>query len=234
MQRRSGAYALAALVVLLLVAASVWYVAADGKSLPRCAPRQAHVLASNGEAQVYQQRDAASRAGAIHGSAIVFGCVRGVRGRSSAYTLGSAALGSRMEPVSVSRETLAGPIVAYERHFTPLVGPESSLIVVRDLRTGRLLHSAPAETPGTPRPNLAPMRIAAIVLKGDGSVAWIVETGNDSVPYYQLHAIDRSGSRVLANAYSIEPRSLALSEDFLTWSQGGALERGGLMSAGLN
>jgi hypothetical protein len=170
---------------------------------------------------------------------MVFGCIRGRSGAyalgpapfgsRTAYALGPAPIGSRTMPVRVSQETLAGPIVAYERRATPMVGAENSLILVRDLRTGRLLHGAPAETTGTPPPDLppdlAPMQIAAIALKSDGAVAWIVETGNSNgQPYYQLHAIDQyGGSRVLATANTITPYSLSVAENALTWTQSGKL-----------
>ena len=82
------------------------------------------------------------------------------------------------------------------------------------------------------------MRITTIVLKSDGSVAWIVETGNSNSPYYQLHAIDQSGSRVLATASTIAPDSLHLDGSQLTWTQPGGLEEeevtSGLREANLN
>jgi hypothetical protein len=76
------------------------------------------------------------------------------------------------------------------------------------------------------------MRIAAIVLKSDGAVAWIVETGNLTGPYYQLHAIDQSGNRVLATASGIF--SLGLDESVLTWRQDGGIAQGWLRTEALN
>jgi len=60
----------------------------------------------------------------------------------------------------------------------------------------------------------------AIVVKRDGSVAWIVETGEEE-GRYQVHAVDRSGSRVLASSPDIDPSSLALAGSTLYWTQGG-------------
>jgi len=67
-----------------------------------------------------------------------------------------------------------------------------------------------------------------IVAKSDGAVAWIVEsrTYEDG---YQVHAVDRTGSRLLAVCSDIEPHSLALAGSILRWTQGGKP-----MSASLN
>ena len=54
----------------------------------------------------------------------------------------------------------------------------------------------------------------------DGSVAWIVET-NEEEGEYQVHAVDKSGSRVLASNPDIDPTSLALAGSTLYWTQGG-------------
>ena len=60
----------------------------------------------------------------------------------------------------------------------------------------------------------------AIAVKHDGSVAWIVETGEEEGGY-QVHAVDKSGSRVLASNPDIDPLSLALAGSTLYWTQGG-------------
>jgi hypothetical protein len=57
----------------------------------------------------------------------------------------------------------------------------------------------------------------AIVVKSDGSVAWIVESSSE----YQVRAVDKSGSRVLSSGTNIDPHSLALAGSTLYWTQGG-------------
>ncbi len=57
------------------------------------------------------------------------------------------------------------------------------------------------------------------MVKLDGSVAWIVETGEEE-GRYQVHAVDKSGSRVLASGPNIDPSSLALAGSTLYWTQG--------------
>jgi hypothetical protein len=71
--------------------------------------------------------------------------------------------------------------------------------------------------------------VVAIVVKSDGAVAWIAEdyertlgTGTPSVtPYFDVEAVDKSGSRLLASGTDIDPSSLALAGNTLYWMQGG-------------
>jgi hypothetical protein len=69
---------------------------------------------------------------------------------------------------------------------------------------------------------------AAIVVKSDGAVAWIVETRQEEGTY-EVHAVDKAGSRLLASGADIDPSSLALAGSTLYWTQGGKP-----MSASLN
>ena len=62
---------------------------------------------------------------------------------------------------------------------------------------------------------------AAIVVKADGSVAWIAEVPNGEVTEYQLLAVGRAGRRVLAIATDIQPSSLTLAGNRLHWIEGG-------------
>jgi hypothetical protein len=60
------------------------------------------------------------------------------------------------------------------------------------------------------------------VVKSDGAVAWIVAIyGREHPAEYEVHALDRTGSRVLAFGPGISPRSLALAGSTLYWTQGG-------------
>jgi hypothetical protein len=60
----------------------------------------------------------------------------------------------------------------------------------------------------------------AIVVKSNGSVAWIVNP-NEASGHYQVHAADTTGSRVVSVGPDIDPTSLALAESTLYWMQGG-------------
>jgi hypothetical protein len=65
----------------------------------------------------------------------------------------------------------------------------------------------------------------ALVLKADGSLAWLTEDGHYST-LTELHAVDKMGSRILASGQTddgteIGLRSLVLSGNTLRWMQGG-------------
>lgn len=93
--------------------------------------------------------------------------------------------------------------------------------MVRDLRNGRVLHDVPTGTPSQPRPeDIGVGPAVAIVVKSDGAVAWIVESGFMPTEY-QVHAVDKTGSRLLASGTNIVPSSLKLTGSKLQWTQGG-------------
>jgi hypothetical protein len=123
----------------------------------------------------------------------------------------------------VDREVLAGPIVAYEEVANALgCGFCHWAVLVRDLRTGRTLRKEPTGTPLNPalNENFGVGPTTAIVVKSDGSVAWIANAGKEEGGY-QVHAADRAGSRLLASGPDIDPSSLALAGNTLYWAQGG-------------
>jgi hypothetical protein len=61
-----------------------------------------------------------------------------------------------------------------------------------------------------------------VVLKEDGSLAWVMSEGHQSIAIDELHAVDKSGSRILAAGASFEDTlitGLALKGSRLTWEQ---------------
>ncbi len=120
-------------------------------------------------------------------------------------------------------------------------GGASWLVEVRNLATGKLVHQVPSGTPAHPEPprtegdltradvGIGP--VESLVVKSDGAVAWIAQDAvEESLPYsYQVHVLDKNGSRVLAASTEIEPKSLALAGSVLYWT-----EAGRPMSARLN
>ena len=198
-------------VALLMLLAAVNDASSEAKSALTCPQGRPQGLVADAQAQVYRGRGTITDHCEMPGSAKVFGRLRHRR----AYVLGPAPWGTPEGVGGVSDETLAGPIVAYEQYrnmFAPHA--PSRLIMVRDLRTGRLLHSAPTATP------VGPVGVAAIVVKSDGAVAWIVDNGTYT-ERYQVHAIDENGGRLLASGSNIEPRSLALGGNELYWTEEG-------------
>jgi hypothetical protein len=157
---------------------------------------------------------------------VIYGCVYGHRG---AYALGVV---PRTETTKYMEEThygdigqvLAGPIVAFESFVLPSFGRPEWKVVVRDLRTGRTLRDEPTGTSARSGPD--PEQTAGIghtttiVVKDNGSVAWVVSTGQENGGY-QVHAVDTTGSRLLASGLDINPSSLALAGSTLYWAQGG-------------
>ncbi len=115
--------------------------------------------------------------------------------------------------------TLSGAVVAYELASLGESGPNAWMVVVLDLRTGRAIHRVPTGVPLRPEPGYIGVgNVVSIVLKSDGAVAWIADdyertTGSilTEVPYFDVEAVDKSGSRLLASGADIDPSSLALS-----------------------
>ena len=119
---------------------------------------------------------------------------------------------------------LAGTITAYERASIggALSGNAEYFVVVRDLRTGRILHYVPTGESISPLPGIVgDGPVIAIVVKSDGAVAWTVDTEESGGNSYHVHALDKNGQRVLASGADIDPHSLALAGSTLYWAQGG-------------
>jgi hypothetical protein len=211
-------------LVLLLAAASSSAARVRHATAPKCPTANSRVLLADAEAEVYVVKE--HLAPYNEPEPVVRGCAYGRKrsyfiGESEEHPGGSAGGGSS----SVKLEMLAGSIVAY----TPAGGYVNSgkgragvLMVVRNLRTGRVLHAVTTSVltkPGASPDSVGP--IDAIVVKSDGAVAWIVGTGYPDDIEYHVYAIDRSGSRLLASGANIEPYSLALAGSALYWTQGG-------------
>lgn len=177
-------------------------------------------VAANAVAQVYS----------LQGRVLptkIYGCAYGHR---AAYKLGVVPYreGDKyMNQEIYSGDTnfvLAGPIVAFEHFWIAFEGHPRWGVTVRDLRTGRVLRNEPTGTAVTPGPepeqDFGIGHTTAIVVKTDGSVAWIAEAPKED-GRYQVHAADMNGGRVLATGPDIDPASLALAEGTLYWMQGG-------------
>ncbi len=181
-----------------------------------CHPGRSHVIAADGQAQVYAADD-------FEDSPTIFGCVYGRR----SYALGP---GPPMEQtcssgcVGTRHEVLTGAFVAYEEFRTKGAferGEAIWRVVVRDLRNGRVLRRLPTGVFSPPEPaTIGAGEAVAIVVKSDGAVAWIAETDGET-GQREVHAADATGSRILASGTSIDPASLALGGGTLYWTQEG-------------
>jgi len=187
------------------------------QSPPKCPPGHPHLIAADAQAQVY--------VGSGYGGTVYRGCAYGHRG---SYVVGGPPGGSAEAAAATRHLVLAGPMVAGEEFvgiasIPPGESEKKWTVVVTDLRNGRVLHEVPTGIPSPPNPRLVGNGdTTAIVVKSDGAVAWIVELANEAQPpEYQVHTLDRSGSRVLASGAGIGPASLALGGSTLYWTQGG-------------
>jgi len=181
-------------------------VAASGASAhgPLCGPSKAHTLASDALARVY------SRGGKVYGCA---------KGSHSSYFLGSTSPSATRERARVGPIALAGVDVAFGR-TTSGVDVISAEVVVRNLTDGRVLRDD-AATAGNFGPETA-QRVDSIVVKPDGSVAWIASV-NSIISHRgttQVRKSDQTRRASLDSGRKIKPNSLRLDGSKLSWSDG--------------
>ncbi|MCW3020186.1 MAG: hypothetical protein JWN10_2494 [Solirubrobacterales bacterium] len=212
-----------AVLGFLSLAVSSTSAANSHRTTPKCPPGHPRVIAADRQAEVYKA-PFVRELPYIHR---IFGCTFRT-GRT--YKLGEAPephYGGPGGASGVVNETLDGTVVAYTESVYSAFGGGSDVVIVRDLRGGRVLHEVPTGTqaptgvppmPQPPQIGIGP--VAALVVKADGAVAWIVATGRANGTY-QVHAIDETGSRVLASGADIDPSSLALAGCTLYWMQAG-------------
>jgi hypothetical protein len=122
-------------------------------------------------------------------------------------------------------------MVAYERFDQEYVSEE--YVVVRDLKSGRVLHHVPTGVRSGPEANPADVGggpVRGLVVKPDGSVAWMVEdgerstltpSGDPAIRYLSVYAQDRSGLHLLSAGTNIDVTSLALGGSTVYWTEGG-------------
>ncbi|MFI5142727.1 MAG: hypothetical protein ACHQHM_01715 [Thermoanaerobaculales bacterium] len=220
--------------VALLVAASAGDAHSRHRTAPTCPPGHSHVLLADQQALVYTIGECyIERPEFGPAVAVPYVGIRGrLRGQRRSYLLGvpdeayggGAAQGSG----GIEHEVLSGSMVAYEESgsATSYNGPSEYewVVVVRDLRNGRVVHRRPTGTPLEPEPNYVGVgKVASLVLKSDGAVAWLAEDYERSAgtgTYLDLYAVDALGSRLLASGH-IKRRSLRLSGSMLYWIEHG-------------
>jgi hypothetical protein len=201
-----------------------------------CPAPHAHVIVANVQTTLYEAAPAGDLPEYLH----LFGCVSGHPTPSDLGPVPECGLfescGGQAECTSsrtcggVRRAVLAGTAVAYETFFT---GEEEArwYVAVRDLRSGRLLRHVATGVPLKQSPHYVGVGpIAELVVKPDGSVAWIASDlerseqaaeGSSQAHYFDLYAADKSGTRLLASGLNLSPSSLALAGSTLYWTQGG-------------
>jgi len=97
----------------------------------------------------------------------------------------------------------------------------SSEVVVKRLTDGKVLHRRNAITGNLPAEFYE--AVDAVVVKGDGSVAWTADAGSilsHKGRQRQVEKIDQTGQMLLDHSRNIRLRSLRLSGSKLTWRDG--------------
>ncbi len=189
-------------------------VARSDRKTVRCASGNSHVVMADAKAQVYMAYPA-------HGYFLkIYGCAYGSH---LTYLLGEEARFSSVGGGGIEHVELDGTVVAYEESQVVPCCRKTELIIIRDLRTGRVLHRVPTGIPAMPISGyIGNGPVVSIVVKSDGAVAWMVEAeGEPSPEYYQVYAVDKFGSRLLASGTDVSRSSLALAGSTLYWTQGG-------------
>jgi hypothetical protein len=207
----------AAAVGAIVLATSASTADSSQNAARRCPRVESHLLAANSRAEVYEAPE-----GPRSTELAVFGCAYR-NGR--AFELGGVASrqgkGGPGGESGVLDATLASTVVAYAKTRYYETGGSRKVVIVRNLRTGRILHEVLTGTRVKPEPPTEGVgAVQALVVKSDGSVAWTVAAGPEEGTY-QVHAVDKTGSRMLATGGDIAPGSLAVAGSTMYWTQAG-------------
>jgi hypothetical protein len=222
---------------LLVLATSAGASANHKKAAPKCPPAYEHLLRSDRQAVVYEGLESGTvtrekpGGGSEYYKAQVLGIRGCARGHTRSYRLGGPLQSDRggsagFSGSGVRNEVLSGVVVAYEEFVRGCGSNENEcsgrfIVVVRNLSTGRIVHKAPTGTLLQPTPGIVGVgQTTAIVVKNDGAVAWITEASLGEGGY-QVHALDKTGNRVLASNRDIKPYALGLKGSKLYWVEGG-------------
>jgi hypothetical protein len=194
---RSGCFALIALMSGIAGVGA----ASAGTNSPVCGPAGAHTLASNSLARVYLR------------NGNVYGCA--ATGPRS-YRLGTS--GHSFNEGRVGPIALAGVDAAYGL-TTYGVDTVTAEVIVRHLTDGRVLRRHPAIT-GSVGAEFAE-QVDDVVVKRDGSVAWIANVSSIASHGHATTEVDKSDrtSRTLLDRHAsgIKLHSLRLAGSRLTW-----------------
>ncbi|MDA0181457.1 hypothetical protein OJ997_14225 [Solirubrobacter phytolaccae] len=117
--------------------------------------------------------------------------------------------------------TVAGPFVAYTSEYAGR-RDSSSQVSVRDARTGAEVHSLQSGRDcGDPRYQAGPVH--SLVLTPEGTPAWIVA---DCFVYQEPRVYEvRTLAGVVSSGAGIDPGSLTLAGDTISWVQDGAVRQ---------
>jgi hypothetical protein len=179
-----------------------------------------HVLARAGASVVYNNL----REKDYEGAGRIYGC-RGPHGRP--HTINQRGeWGYNWLDFFV----FAGPFVAFQEDWGSAAGDAANTVVVRDIRTGRLVVDLSVSERGGDLGDYAEV----LLLKRNGSVAWLARTGppddTDNHETGEVHVADRDGIRLLDQDVAVGENSLRMSADHrsISWLHGETLRTASL------
>lgn len=92
---------------------------------------------------------------------------------------------------------------------------------VKSAWSGRTLLSLRATSVPDPESPATPGGVKDVALTSEGGLAWISADVSADRPSYEVWLADKKGARMLAKSANIDPRSLAVSEALMFWSDAG-------------
>ncbi len=131
--------------------------------------------------------------------------------------------GDCQNQAEVGHVALAGPFVGYSMRTCGIEDEGSSSIAVRDLRSGKAVRSADAVGPPAPGVTESGSSVLELVLKPNGSVAWIGAAAHyspsQSTQVTELRKADAGGETLVDSGGSLS--ALALAGSTLYWTKDG-------------
>jgi hypothetical protein len=115
---------------------------------------------------------------------------------------------------AIGEVAFSGPVVGFA-DSTPSGGGNDERLISFDLRSGRRLHLTPAVV----NEGTVSSLVSAIVVKRNGSLAWIV-TPNAMLLDYEVSKIDTTGRSRLYAGNDISPTYLVIRRSTIAWQRG--------------
>ena len=206
-----------AAIALVVSGAPASSAASAHRASSRCPATHSRLIAADTQAEVYARTEGGE-------PEEFYACAFGAK---HVYNLGSGPPDLSAEGGSEDSDfTLGGAMLAFESYwFTSFPGPGAieceQDVVVKNLRTGRVLHRVATGT--SSQPSLCFGAVVSLLVNSEGSVAWIAggRQPETKMRLFEVHLVDKSGSHLLASSTEIEPLSLALGGSTLYWTQDG-------------
>jgi hypothetical protein len=193
---------------------------------PPCRPGHAGDITADEQAQVFVSP---GEAGTAHAYACTYAASRTYDLGLNSEAIEERSSESNLAPEHYATYRLAGNILAYEYYHPWPNGANYTgarfLVIVRDLRTGRIIHRVPSGHAPPHSGYVGSGETIDILVKHDGAVAWIArdlarETKSRDA-FDEIYKLDRTGLHVLAAGQHIATSSFSLIGSTLFWTERG-------------